>query len=230
MAHLAVNFHNDSAADFNDKYQTNADFRQRYAVWTGLLDDYIVSGMRVLDIGCGSGVFSFYVAAKGCEVVGIDGAKAMIDLCKAKAEQGNNLNVQFFTGYIPVDLPAELGVFDAIICSSVLEYIEEKEETLVQFRQFLKPSGTLILSVPNRTSIHRRLEKILFSLFGIPKYYQHVKNTFSEKGFTQELAQQAFGLKKLTFYANTGKISRFFTYFLPTPFTSNLMVGVFEKK
>ena len=227
--HLAVDFHNIHVNDFNKKYTTNLDFKQRYITWTKLLDAFIVPKMQILDLGCGSGIFSFYIANRNCHVTGIDGAEAMIDFCRKTATSNSIMNVQFIQGFIPEDLSPKLGLFDVIICSSVLEYIEEKETTLSSLNAFLKKGGILVISVPNRLSIHRRIEKILFNLVGKPEYYQHVQNTFSEKEFTQELLRHGFKLKALEYYANQGKISKLIKYMLPTIYTSNLMVGVFEK-
>jgi len=51
--------------------------------------------------------------------------------------------------YVGVDVDSDLGEFDVIVASEVLEHIEERRELLAALRSYLKPGGELLLSVPS---------------------------------------------------------------------------------
>jgi SAM-dependent methyltransferase len=59
--------------------------------------------------------------------------------------------------------PPELaiGSFDTIICSNVLEHIEDHERALQNMKQLLKPDGKLILLVPSNPAIYNGLDEDL---------------------------------------------------------------------
>ncbi len=62
----AVDWHTNFAATFDAGYKCKADFIERLEVWTGLIDRYSNADFQVLDIGCGSGVFSVLCGRKKC--------------------------------------------------------------------------------------------------------------------------------------------------------------------
>jgi SAM-dependent methyltransferase len=58
-------------------------------------------------------------------------------------------------------LPFGDGSFDAVIASSVFEYLDNVEAVLAECRRVLRPSGHLIFSVPNPAHPSRQLERRL---------------------------------------------------------------------
>src|SRR5262245_32401969 len=85
----AVNWFSEHAEAFHGLYTDQPQFVERLQVWHDVLDRYARPGALALDMGCGSGIFSFYLAEKGCRVVGIDGAADMVALCeRQRADRG----------------------------------------------------------------------------------------------------------------------------------------------
>lgn len=82
IARNAIDWHTDIDRNFDQKYTTSKNFRERYFIWTDIIDKYSNDKFLVLDIGCGSGVFSFYSAEKNKEVIGIDASKEMLRICR----------------------------------------------------------------------------------------------------------------------------------------------------
>jgi 2-polyprenyl-3-methyl-5-hydroxy-6-metoxy-1,4-benzoquinol methylase len=79
-------------------------------------------GHRVLDVGCGRGALSIYLAARGHQVLGIDGAAPAIECARAAAE-GRGLDVVFVLGDVietirhvhdPYDAAVDVGFFHAL--------------------------------------------------------------------------------------------------------------------
>lgn len=172
----AINFHSQIATEFDEKYTCSSDFKERFQVWAKIIDRYSRPDCRVLDLGCGSGVFTFYLAEKNFNVIGVDGSSEMIRICREKQTAGGIENVTFIN--CPISL---LGDYvqepvDVIVCSSVLEYLDDLPGCLQQISSYLNPDGLLLFSLPNKLSLLRRIEPISFQLFSRPTYYRFVKN------------------------------------------------------
>jgi len=107
-------------------------------------------GDRVLDSGCGVGLYGLQYALKeNVSVVGMDISQEKIDNAN-KIKDSLKAEIDFIRRSITeTRLPD--NSFDAIICSEVLEHIKEDKETLKELVRVLKKDGTLILSFPAYT-------------------------------------------------------------------------------
>ena len=182
----AVDFHDAIAPQFARRYESSSAFRERFYIWTRLLDRYITPNSRVLDLGCGSGIFSHYVAKKGCSVMGIDGSTAMIALCDQKK---TSAAVQFVCQSLPFANPSGYGQQDSILMSSLLEYMDNMAQLLTQANALLQPGGVLIVSIPNSSSFYRRIEQTVFGLTGHPRYVAHIRNRSYKADFCRQLGR-----------------------------------------
>lgn len=93
----------------------------------------------VLDFGCGSGRFSFWIAPKVRKVVGLETTVEMINL----AEKNRTVeNVEFML-YDGVHFPAFPNPFDLIFCVWVLQHMEVGilGKTVMELGRYLKPKG-----------------------------------------------------------------------------------------
>src|SRR5262245_39184752 len=106
-------------------------------------------------MGCGTGVFAFYLAAKGSRVIGVDAAVEMVKTCESQRRDRRYDNVTFIQARLPDVDETAVGLADLLISSSVLEYVERLDETLALVARLLKPKGTLIVSMPNGLCISR---------------------------------------------------------------------------
>ena len=114
----------------------------------------VPSGGYVLDYGCGPGRISALLGRQGFRVLGVDPSPEMITV--AKEQSLEVLPVEFrICETRPLDM-AE-ATFDAIVCSSVIEYEPRPEQLLNQFRAALRPTGALIISFANSRSISRAI-------------------------------------------------------------------------
>ncbi len=230
MLHTAAQFHSQIASDFDALYSTSPAFRERYNVWTSLLDKYIVPGAHILDLGCGSGIFSFYLAEnKSCQVTGVDGAENMIGLCNQRRDALGLDQVKFLKAEIPLSPDTVDGHFDAVISSSVLEYIDDLEAVVRDINTRLGQGSILIVSFPNRDSVYRRMEKWSYRLLGKPAYYQYVRHVITPGELDGLLAGFGFKPKHTRYYASTGTIMRLLRALLPVKYATNLFVSVYTK-
>lgn len=100
---------------------------------------------KVLDIGCGYGKNSIYLAENGFSVYSIDISSQAIEWLKTYIEKKSINNITVLKGDIN-NLPFENNYFDAIICLSVLHHqcIKQIENSISEIYRVLKPEGCLI--------------------------------------------------------------------------------------
>ena len=112
-----------------------------------MLDDAGVGpGMRVLDIGCGSGNVSFMIAqrvgATG-RVYGVDRDERMLDIARFRQKELGLPHVSFVTGNFGV-AGFEDEMFDASVGRRVLMYQSDPVEAVRKLARVLKPGGRLL--------------------------------------------------------------------------------------
>lgn len=118
----------------------------RLTIARRLLDQAgLVPGARVIDFGCGDGVFSRELAREGYEVLGIDPAEAMIAL----ADDQNDGSAEFAVGGAAA--LAEVGPCQAIVTLNVLAYLTDEEMATFwdALADVLEPGGVLVVSHSN---------------------------------------------------------------------------------
>ena len=125
-------------------YSTATD-RKRLNFIIEQLNVGIPSGGRVLDIGCGNGIISIELGRLKYQVHGIDISEKAI----AKAQAINTLNNVKFDVKDAETLISENQLYDAIICSEVLEHLRDPAHLLQSLHKILKRDGKLIVTVPN---------------------------------------------------------------------------------
>lgn len=120
--------------------------------------------LRILDIGCGNGSLSHFIAQHGYEVVGIEESESGIELANRSFP-----DCRFIQGSI-YNLPyQELGEkFDIVIATEVIEHLFYPKELLKNAKKCLKPSGRLILTTP----YHGYLKNLALAVSGkMDKHY-----------------------------------------------------------
>jgi len=122
-----------------DRYEYHEDVNQ------GVLR-HAPSGVRVLDVGCGSGLLGVELAARGNEVWGIDNAEAIAQIAGERLDRFLLADV---TAHDAVAAALGEERFDVLIFADVLEHIFDPVGMLRFYRSFLRPGGTMIVSVPN---------------------------------------------------------------------------------
>lgn len=102
--------------------------------------------VKVLDVGCGVGALSLYLAKQGAQVTGIDISERAIKIAREAAEQtGLSQKVTFKLENIK---KASKGSYDFVLCSEVIEHIPNDADFLKRLVSQLKPGGVLMLTTP----------------------------------------------------------------------------------
>lgn len=106
------------------------------------------AGQRALDLGCGDGRLSIWLAARhGMTVDGVDYSSVRIDRAVHTAER-EGVPCQFVCGDLHAFLDGCRQRYDLITVFEVLEHLERPEEVIARCRERLAPEGSVVGSVP----------------------------------------------------------------------------------
>lgn len=136
---------------------------------------------RVLDYGCGTGRTTLDLLKRGCQVTAYDISTQMMAQAQAKTQK-LELKAEFISD------PSQLGkrTWPVVTCIGVLDYYPDPTPILSSLRQYIEPSGRLIVTYPNIISPFGWLYK-LGSQFTVPAYPRSPKSASwvaNEAGFS----------------------------------------------
>ncbi len=157
---------------------------------------------EVLDVGCGNGVISRSLGAAGFAVKGIDISEKTIE----KAKSLNTLSNVRFEVRSAEQLVADGQQYHAIICSEVLEHLNEPSKLLVTLHEVLHTDGVLIVTVPNGNGprelfVTRPIINLSKKNNWLWKLVQKIKGGLGYKGTTAQ--SDADDLTHIQFFTKT---------------------------
>jgi len=117
-----------------------------------------LSGINILDIGCGGGLLSEPMSRMGANVTGIDASNKNIKIAKLHAKK-NNLKIN----YLCLS-PEKLKIttkFDVILNMEIVEHVEDIDFFLKSCSKLLKKNGLMFVATINKT-----LKSYIFAIVG----------------------------------------------------------------
>jgi malonyl-CoA O-methyltransferase len=102
-----------------------------------------VTGLEVLDLGCGTGRHSLWLASVGATVTGVDFSEGMME--EARAKPGAEA-VRFLAHDLARPLPFAAGSFDVVVSGLVLEHLAALDTFFAEARRVLRPGGCAVVS------------------------------------------------------------------------------------
>lgn len=123
-------------------------------------DSHLQKGMRVLDVACGTGIFTAIIHEEIGEqgtVTGIDYAPEMIKQAKF---QRMGKNVSFLVADV-MELPFADASFDIVFCNGAIQHFDDIPVALLEMQRVLTPAGSLVVCHTNgREAINKIQRKI----------------------------------------------------------------------
>jgi SAM-dependent methyltransferase len=130
------------------------------------LDESIPGDALVLELGCGTGQLSLYLATADRVVVGADLARASLELAVEAGDRYAVTGVHF----VETDLNAPglaRDAFDVVVCSGVLHHTPDPRSAFASVAQLVRPGGVLVIGLYNAIArLPQRLRRAVAVLTG----------------------------------------------------------------
>lgn len=162
-------------------------------------------GMRILDVGCGTGVQLANYQDRGAELFGIDLSTQMVNVAKSnlKGEAG-------LVNGDAIQLPYAMATFDLVISSLFLHQLNAESRTFVldEIVGVLKPEGQILLIDFHPDSNRTLMGKLTYlvitfvELFAGWEHYSNSRQFLSQGGIPKLTESQALGLRKMKVVGN----------------------------
>ena len=143
----------------------------------------LCKGKRTLDYGCGEGYGTAILAKNASSVVGVDVDPEAIKHSKDLYADFSNATFQRLESSL---LPFPDGHFEFITCFEVIEHVTNQEEILSELSRVLSPTGTLLISTPNKaeySDLNNYSNEFHVKEFYVDEFRSFLKNEFAHVSF-----------------------------------------------
>ncbi len=190
-----------------------------------VLDQFVGSGGKLLDLGSGEGAVAEFFQNHGCDVIAFDISEKALEKAKLRG-------LKIAQGDVEGKLPFKDHTFDIVFWGDNVEHLFLPEKTLKEIFRILKPNGRLILSTPNMGYIRYRIYYLVHGMLPQTEWYgkypwlwEHIR-FFNKKIMKQFLSTNGFKLTKFVGVSRR-RLDRVFLELFPDLFG---MIMVIEAK
>jgi SAM-dependent methyltransferase len=106
-----------------------------------VLAEWMGTGHRAIDVGCGSGFYTDFCRRQGNTVVGVE--------ITSQVETAHTRALAVCQGSVEQTFPFPNATFSLALCIEVVEHLLQPELMIAEVHRVLKPGGVLILTTPN---------------------------------------------------------------------------------
>ncbi len=121
-----------------------------------------VAGLRLLNVGCGTGGFTVVAHRAGASAIGVDAEPAAIEICRLKAG-ADQRPLSLLAAAEALPFPEES--FDVVYCFSTLEHVASVAATVSEMLRVARPGGAVYVHAPNALACYEGHYK----LFWVPR-------------------------------------------------------------
>lgn len=146
--------------------------------------------LRILDVGCGTGLNSSFFARAGHSVTGIDLSPVAIEKYRKKGFEGTVCDVTSDGAPFPDNS------FDLVYASEVIEHCADTAAFLGELHRVTKPGGKLLLSTPNSAFWPYRILELLGVTASECQHPGHVR-FFSKRSLASAISTAGFEIKTM---------------------------------
>lgn len=160
---------------------------------------------KLLDVACGWGELLSLAKEKGLKVSGIDISRHAIKLAKQRIEGGNLQVAQ------AEKLSFKDSTFDYIVCIGSLEHFDSPEKALQEISRVIKPSGRILIRVPNLYfvgHIYMAIKHGTFPSEGGQDFSERFSTKYGWKDLIEKNKLKVMEIKKYNFIFATEKVNK----------------------
>jgi 2-polyprenyl-3-methyl-5-hydroxy-6-metoxy-1,4-benzoquinol methylase len=177
-----------------------------------LINSHQPSKGLILDIGAGTGDFLTVAQNDGWKTIGVEPSDKAKAIAKSKG-----------VSFVEKTSELESHTFDVISMWHVLEHVPNLEEQIKELKRLLRPSGTLIVAVPNFKSFDAKHYGQFWAAYDVPIHFWHFSKTAIQKLFEKEnmKLEKVLPMKFDSFYVSllsekykTGKMNYIKAFFI----------------
>jgi ubiquinone/menaquinone biosynthesis C-methylase UbiE len=188
----------DSAAKIYDEHMGESGDALNHNLILPVVEEFMdpISGLDILDVGCGSGYVAYELAQRAHTVVGTDFSSEFISICQKKYK--DQKNVAFLVQDLTKPLEHEDNAFDRILCKMVLQYVPDIALFAKESARVLKPKGRLIVVVDHPFHVQMYYAQ---QCVGIPSERHGIIEDYFSK--TPKTKLSLWNTTQLTWYPRT---------------------------
>ena len=135
---------NGRAATFDDESQHGVHTDEQHDRWVKVLREWTGDDpLRILDVGCGTGVVSLLLAELGHDVTGVDFAPEMLERARAKARRADR-SVEFCRGDAEA-LPIRDDAVELVSARHLVWTLPDPEAAIEEWKRVVEPGGRILL-------------------------------------------------------------------------------------
>ncbi|KAI4467327.1 methyltransferase [Holotrichia oblita] len=151
-----------------------------------------LTGLKILDVGCGGGYLSEPLARLGGEVVGIDASNNLVTIAREHAGKDKTLNnLTYMVSSIEDFSSKNLEIFDAVVASEVIEHVNDQSRFVNECVKCLKPDGSIFLTTINKTFLSKLFAICVAETMGIVPVGTHEYDKFIEPHILQRMLEDS---------------------------------------
>ena len=134
-----------SFAQVYDLFMDNVPYEAWGAYLDKLFKEYGIEDGLLLDLGCGTGKITRYLAEKGYDMIGVDYSYEMLDIAKEQSQEGILYLMQDMREFELYGTVA--GIYSACDCLNYILEEEELKEVFALVNNYLDPGGIFVFDI-----------------------------------------------------------------------------------
>ena len=142
--------------------------RRKQIIIKKISDQFMDKHINVLDVGCGTGVYTLDLAKRKYNVISMDISKEMLLSTQKRVAESVKGNLRLIVADAEM-IPLKPESIDLVICVGVLEYLPNDYSALKNMSRMVKKDGLIIFTLPNLLKLKNILDPYYY-INGIWKY------------------------------------------------------------
>ncbi len=145
-----------------------------------------LEGLRVLEVGAGTGRDGIFMASRGASVVSLDYSMQSLRMIAGQVPEGAGVDLCCGDAF---SLPFEDGTFDLVFHQGLLEHFRNPEDMLAEHRRVLRKGGYILVDVPQRWHYYTAIKHLMIAA---GRWFAGWETEFSPRQLERMLREQSF--------------------------------------